>query len=107
LIRNRDYTKPVGVERDRLLLSRFEMAFVKPSDFRTKGVVRARRENLFDGALANENVLAVFPRDHDRQTAARKIEGDFIELRIPAGDVQCLLEFEMRQNRFVEQVPEP
>ena len=63
-----------------------------------------RRKDLFDGALANEDVLAVLARDHDRQSAAREVEGNFIELCVAVADVQRLLEFDMRQDRPVQQV---
>ena len=71
------------------------MTFVEQTRLRVQGIFRTNGEYLFDSAFANENVLAIIPRDDDRQATTREIERDFIELRISGADPQGFLELDM------------
>src|SRR3974390_2919765 len=79
------------------------MAFVEPADLSVQAITRTNGKDFLHSSLANEEMRTVPARDHDRKAAARKIEGKFIDLRIPA-EPQFLFELSMFKHGLVEQI---
>ena len=64
----------------------------------------ADRENFLDRALADQNMRAVFARQNDREPPAHEVEGNFVDILVLMLQVKVFAEFDMLQDRDVEQV---
>ena len=80
---DRDDPKPVRVELRRRLLRRGEVALIEGPGLAVDRVVRASREHLLDGALADEDVNPVIAPENDGHPPPLEVERHLVDLLEP------------------------
>src|SRR5271157_4353740 len=82
------------------------MALIKGAGLTVDRVVLANREDLFDSALADEDMNPVIAPENDGHPPALEVERHFVDLLEPLLDLEAALKLDMLQDRDVEQVLE-
>ena len=96
--------KPVRVELRRRVLRRGEVAVIEGAGLAVDRVVRASREDLFDRALADEDVIPVIATQTTDIRRRSKSNGISSSLRNRSCDLEAGRVLDMLQNGNVEQV---